>query len=70
MLIPLKNIMMRKKSNVEVSGFYNVRSNVNDVINRLDLSSEARDQVKKDFDDYFRKMTNEGHLIRHNKRKK
>lgn len=65
----IKEYYDEKKSNVEVSGFYNVRSSVNDVINRLDLSSEARDQVKKDFDEYFRKMTNEGHLIRHNKRK-
>ena len=58
----------KQKSDVEISGFHNVKSNINDVINKLDLSTDAKEQVKLDFDAYFRKMTNEGHLIRHNKR--
>ena len=50
----------------EVSGFTNVRSYINDVVNGLGLSIDAKDQVMKDFNDYFRAMTKQGYLIRHN----
>ena len=50
----------------EVSGFTNVRSAINDVVNELGLSIDAKDQVMKDFNNYFRAMTKQGYLIRHN----
>ena len=50
----------------EVSGFTNVRSAITDVVNELGLSIDAKDQVMKDFNNYFRAMTKQGYLIRHN----
>ena len=58
-----------KLSDVETSGFYSVKSEINDVVNKLNLSSAARDQFDKDLVEYFRAMTKKGSLIRHTNRK-
>ena len=50
---------------VETSGFFGVKSEINDVVSKLDLSSDARKQFDKDLVEYFRAMTKKGHLIRH-----
>ena len=55
-----------KIAETEVSGFTNVRSSINEVVNNLGLSVDAKDQVMKDFNNYFRAMTKQGYLIRHN----
>ena len=49
----------------EVSGFYNVKSEANDIVSRLGLSSDARKQFDKDLEEYFRAMTKKGYLIKH-----
>ena len=58
-----------QKSEAEISGFYNVRSAVNDVLYNLDLSSDAKEQVMADFENYYRKMADKGYLINHRIRK-
>ena len=58
-----------KRAEKEVSGFYSVKSDIRDVMSNLDLSSSAKEQVMKDFDEYFRLMTDKGYLIRHKDRK-
>ena len=37
-------------------------------MSKLDLSTEASDQLYKDFEEYFRAMTKKGRLIRHKDR--
>ena len=54
-----------KIAETEVSGFTNVRSSINEVVNNLGLSVDAKDQVMRDFNNYFRAMTKQGYLIRH-----
>ena len=58
----------KKLAEVETSGFTGVRSEIRDVVSKLDLSTEATDQLFKDFEQYFRAMTKKGHLIRHRDR--
>lgn len=65
----IKKYYNDKRAEKEVSGFYSVKSDIRDVMSNLDLSSSAREQVMKDFDEYFRLMTNKGYLIRHKDRK-
>ena len=49
----------------ETSGFFNVKSEISDVVDKLDLSQDAKKQFFEDIEEYFRAMVKKGHMISH-----